>query len=523
MFLCESHSVRNAGKFCAVMSTLDGHWLDLLRQADLLPADSCATCPPSAEDQRGNLFPIMFDAWSRAPRTRHSERVVAWLRQQCRQHAELTLGVPDSTHERVARWVGPRLIWWPRGVPPGRRVSIVSSRLGRLLERHRPWFAALRGVCRDLDADSELLTAARDTATAPYLTRCSELFRIPLLLWVLPSRRQAMSRWWSSCRRIVHSQNDPATLQWTAVLSPLLSSQPAEETPLRDRIVVAAANRIVACKIRSGGHIEQLVRRRLTEDAAATDDRVLLMIGPGLIPDRLIVDLQQLGAETRSVADELSFAAMRPHPAALLDARHAGRVRSVEEVNTAGYLIHCTRHAGGPWPDESVEAYQDALILGRAEADHSALSALARIAVQQRLLATSRAIRDRCSVVCFSAVDLKQIKKLRTFRAHRGRWDFEPYGICIRTDWLELRGARPVHYGDTTLWNQLPATEHPFFQRRYAGSQHQIDWSVEREWRHLGDIDLSELPADAAFLFVPTLEEALQLDSSSRWPVVVLE
>ena len=144
-------------------------------------------------------------------RTRHSERVVAWLRQQCRQHAELTLGVPDSTHERVARWVGPRLIWWPRGVPPGRRVSIVSSRLGRLLERHRPWFAALRTVCRDLDPDSELLTAARDTATAPYLTRCSELFRIPLLLWELPPRRQAMSRWLVSCRQIVHSQNGPAT------------------------------------------------------------------------------------------------------------------------------------------------------------------------------------------------------------------------------------------------------------------------------------------------------------------------
>ena len=112
---------------------------------------------------------------------------------------------------------------------------------------------------------------------------------------------------------------------------------------------------------------------------------------------------------------------------------------------------------------------------------------------------------------------------LRTFRAHRGRWDFEPYGICIRQSWLEQHGVRPVRYGNSALWDELTESQRPFFQLRRSGRQRQIDWSVEREWRHVGDLDLTNLPRDAAFLFVPTVEEAKWLSSQSRWQVIALQ
>jgi hypothetical protein len=187
------------------------------------------------------------------------------------------------------------------------------------------------------------------------------------------------------------------------------------------------------------------------------------------------------------------------------------------------YLTHCTRAARGPWPDESLDNHLDQLILGGRESDHSALATLTRIVRRQRLVASADTIRGAQPVVCFTAVPLAELPRQRIFRPHRGRWDFEPYGISVRRDWLQRHGARPVRYGDTSLWDRLPNGERPFFQCRYAGTDHTIDWSAEREWRHVGDLDLSRLPGDAAWLVVPTREAARVLSRFSRWPIVVMD
>ena len=189
------------------------------------------------------------------------------------------------------------------------------------------------------------------------------------------------------------------------------------------------------------------------------------------------------------------------------------------------FLTHCTRRRKGPWPDQVDTDYLDDLILDREDADHSALAALLRIVRQQRLIATAQTIRGATPVVSFTAVPLAELRRLRVFRPHRGRWDFEPYGICLRCDRLKQLGARPVQYGDDRLWNRLALNERPFFQfrktRRETGARH-IDWSVEDEWRVLGTIDLAEFPADAALVFVPTAAEAEKMAAISRWPVTIV-
>jgi len=38
----------------------------------------------------------------------------------------------------------------------------------------------------------------------------------------------------------------------------------------------------------------------------------------------------------------------------------------------------------------------------------------------------------------------------------------------------------------------------------------------------VGDVELGDLPADAALLFVPSEAEARQLAAASPWPIVVL-
>ena len=49
-----------------------------------------------------------------------------------------------------------------------------------------------------------------------------------------------------------------------------------------------------------------------------------------------------------------------------------------------------------------------------------------------------------------------------------------------------------------------------------------IDWTVEREWRHPGDLDLTELTSDDALLFVPDFEAAKSVAKLSSWPVTLL-
>ena len=175
-----------------------------------------------------------------------------------------------------------------------------------------------------------------------------------------------------------------------------------------------------------------------------------------------------------------------------------------------------------PGPIKIVLAIWTACFSVSLDATHSALATLARIVRQRRLLATGRAIRGGTPVVCFTAVEIAAIRQLRTFRVHRTRWDFEPYGIGIAKEWLIDRGTRPVLYGDETLWKQLAETQRPFFQRRCSGRSSAIDWSVEREWRHVGTVELADLPPDAAFVFVPSRDEAEQISALSHWPVVVL-
>ena len=70
----------------------------------------------------------------------------------------------------------------------------------------------------------------------------------------------------------------------------------------------------------------------------------------------------------------------------------------------------------------------------------------------------------------------------------------------------------------------MSPSDRPFFQKQasHTASGKVLDWTVEQEWRHIGDLKLDGIPAHAAMLFVPSEAEARQLTASSPWPVVVV-
>ena len=198
----------------------------------------------------------------------------------------------------------------------------------------------------------------------------------------------------------------------------------------------------------------------------------------------------------------------------------AGKTLRCEDETGEEFLLHWTRRRSGPWPQQDQKHYIDDLIFGVDRKDHRPVSSLYRILASQKLLGTSELTRDPRPVVCFSDLTFDELKARRVFRSHLARWDFEPYGIGIRRSWLEEQGARKVVYGGDSVWEQMAEELRPFFQ--FCDAERGTDWSVEKEWRVVGDLDLRKVPGDAAIVFVATVEEAERVQEVSRWPVVVL-
>lgn len=490
----------------------------LLQQHQLLPpTDVNAELVPN-EPSPDNLLPLLYHAWRRGPGTEchcTARRFLARLEPLLDRGAALTYGVPGARHDQVELSVGQRLVFWPRGIPPADGIGIVSSRLGRSLEKHRQWFAALRDICQQIKQDGDALIMAKGTTTDPFLRRCSELFEIPLVRFTVARTGDTVASWFERDVDAKTSRDGPDTLAWPGRVSPLLVAEHQLAGPVRDSLVINSSRTIIVLRMRARGNVQRLTRQRLETGNSGSD--ISLVVGPDLVPEALAATFA--GIHRWRAPPSPHRAAMPDGPKTL---EEPSAILSLREIAPGEYLTHCTRHAAGPWPDQTADDYRDSLILDRDDADHGPLATLARIARDRRLLATGRTIRGGIEVVCFTSVPLEQIGSLRTFRAHRGRWDFEPYGACIRRCWLQGQGARPVVYGDKELWNELEESQRPFFQLRNSGTRNQIDWAIEREWRHVGDVDLTQAPPDSVWLFVPTLEEAQWLSARSPWPVVVL-
>ncbi len=445
-----------------------------------------------------------------------------WFRSQCRAGAALSLEFRNSPRNS---WLGNRLFWWPQGTVPGRTVSLVTSRLGKRLDDKSTWFAVLRAACAKL-GDDEWLVACKETAAGPFVERCAELFGLRLLRICLPHPAQRLSEWLKALRSVKPNERQNVR---SVYISPALSPDSQaiavlDQVPLADRAVVVAGEKIIALSIRRGGNLQRLIEARLA-DPSLPPGNTFVALGPDLVRQPLAAQLMDQGALGWHVLGLPTDGRRGTVEYELEDGPPAAPVIPVPDSANWQFLTHCTRRRAGAWPDQIEDEFLDDVILDRESADHSPLSALTRIIQQRKLVASSRAIRGGTAVVSLTAVPLVELPNLRTFRPHRVRWDFEPYGICIRRPLLERSGAQAVTYGDDESWNQLDIAKKPFFQVTESTTQagQKIDWSVEQEWRVIGDIDLTPLRCDDAFVFVKTGEEATRLARICPWPVAVVE
>lgn len=401
-------------------------------------------------------------------------------------------GVPLSSQQRV---LGVRLGVWPATAVSKRRVSLLSSRIGRKLDQQPEFFHALKAVLTELNPDDDVLMQASGTTCSRFVDRAEALFGLQTI------RVEESTVGW---RRFFAAADEQADCRRILLSVPVVACSTEPSLPIGDRVLSCLANEIRVLSLRRRGNTMAVLRDRLSDHAFPPASVVTTALGHA----EALRELEGLGAASWKPPTDLP---LQQEPSAAVD-----QPQTLSEPPFADYLLHWTRRPDGPWPDETEADYLDGLILGIRPEQRSAFSALRRIVSTEKLFASGRLIRESIPVVCFSETSVASLPERRTYRPHLRRWDCEPYGIAIRKSWLQARGAREVTYGEA---GDTSAVQSAFFQPAAAAGG--TDWRSEREWRCVGDVDLSTLGETDAFVFCASEAEAAELGPLCRWPILV--
>jgi hypothetical protein len=88
----------------------------------------------------------------------------------------------------------------------------------------------------------------------------------------------------------------------------------------------------------------------------------------------------------------------------------------------------------------------------------------------------------------------------------------------VRREALKALNVQPVRYGDEAAFRALSEKEKHLFQlQREQGEA----WSVEKEWRVLGDVNLGRIPADDLLVVVALVDEARVIHKDFGYPVTL--
>jgi hypothetical protein len=493
----------------------------------------------------------LWKTWLRlAPKSRRSRaaRIHSGLQAALAAGAELTFDLPGRKREVVERWLGRRAFWWPHGVVTPPCVGVVSSRLGRDPAAKAPVMDALRLSVTELDSGSECLIASEATSLGEYIDRCAKLFDLPSLS-VSATADQASSASW--LEQLI--QPFIAGTGCDLILSPPVPSTADDQLeaenklfqlrslPARDRVVAILSQRLFVLTVQRNGNWWNILQAGF-DDGLWDAGSVRTLIGEGLCSDTIASELQDRGAVRwylTARADESSDQSgscvpdERPQESPAVKETAASSNPTSEAAlltelarpeSSSDWLIHWTRDAQREWLGESRDGYLNSIILSSTDNARTALGTLERIIAEQVVRASPGNTRTGAAVVCLSDIPLTKLVTRRVFRRHRGRWDFEHYGIGIRTKFVRSIGGRPVIYGDESVWKSLPEGERLWFQPEQSQTGTEpIDWTIESEWRLPADLKLASVAEQDVFVFCATEKEAERLRPVCNWRVISVE
>lgn len=523
-------------------------WRKWLSDPDLVSQLQTLGVVPSTDgllpsNEFATLVDWLMAAWAKhslkmpAPKVRRVQRIIAALKSLNPHETILETLLIDQHRERIEHTTQGALLWRTGKLPAGRKLAIMSSRLGRDAEVQRLWLRELKCVVEWAQTTQRALITVEGTTAAKPIERMAKLRDVPLIVLKFASAPKTGSSWFEQVL-IASAEEDPCQSSITTVyVSPSLkqpsrvddSSADAESDHVdQDRLLMLVGDDHVAIKLRSGSTTERLIKARIIENAKSSGDagECWLSAETQLVSSKTAAELLGLGARLLNFASR-DVAWLEPTQTLISNRFCTERSQLVQanlNDNSWEFLAHWTRAAECISLQKLTDEELDSLLMSDETCDRSAFGVLRKILLQRRIRASKQTIRGPVPVVCFSAIPLRQLAKQRTFRAHRGRWDFEHYGLCIRRDALCKLGARPVIYGTATEFEALNDADKPWFQKRTSTSRtSQIDWSIEQEWRLPGDVDLTLISQTDAFVFVRFESEVSLIASVCEWPVISIE
>jgi hypothetical protein len=262
----------------------------------------------------------------------------------------------------------------------------------------------------------------------------------------------------------------------------------------RDHLVAALSSLLMIGEVRPGGNMASILEvasRRKIEIIGAPTDR-----------DR---DCKKSKAENVVMNKRVPHNRRQETDRASAGLKEEGWPGFSEFREKSSFLIHYTRSCPGPWPGQTVEQYCRSLIDGAAESGHTALDTLQRILGEKLIRASHRLTRGPYRVVSLTECLPDELSTIIQWRPGLIRWNFEPFGIGFRKEALIELGAMKVIYGMENTLQQLQEDRKYLFQIRKRDGK---DWTVEKEWRLLGDLLLGRIRLEDIVVIVPGPHEA---------------
>ena len=173
------------------------------------------------------------------------------------------------------------------------------------------------------------------------------------------------------------------------------------------------------------------------------------------------------------------------------------------------YLFHWTRTSNTAWPGEKlIDFYRD--ILTSTAYPRSAYRSLTNILKTKIIRSSSEHMPGGAMTVSFSNRAPSEMTELIAWRSRYRLMSFEPYGIGIEKSISSTINILPVLYYDKTKGKKSIDTQTDESWRTQSRGK-EADWTREDEYRHAGDMDISDVPKDKMILICRTRAEAAEV------------
>ena len=297
--------------------------------------------------------------------------------------------------------------------------------------------------------------------------------------------------------------------------SPGILPKPKLRWMIRDEMAGAIAEILLPCSVRPKGNMSRILESAKCRGKTIIDESENTCnpcrcskdcLAPGLKKDFQRVSViapvihNDMGSDNSSVVkaqwSEDSF---------------VSEVRLRNSVD--GMLIHYTRACSGPWPGQSWAAYLSDLICNNPGAAHDAVDTLIRIVIEKKIRATGTWTRGSTPVVSFTEAEPELFGSIQKWRRGLMRHTFEPYGIAFSKKALLDKGLKKVIYGSDADFKTVPRDSKAFFQLSSSSCN---DWTTEKEWRVLGDLDFERMNPSDWLVITPDIQGAYKVADSIR-------